>query len=95
VKEAGVDEDKAGRSGTGRQLLGSLAAAALIVALAIWAVTAKLGPTSIAEQEAAEERAEEGEEAAEEKAEEAEEKAEEAGEAGDSGRGRGRRGRDR
>jgi hypothetical protein len=36
-----------------------------IVALAIWAVTARLGPTSIAEREAADERAEEAEEAAE------------------------------
>jgi uncharacterized protein HemX len=71
------------KSGTGAQMLGSLAAAALIVALAIWAVTAKLGPTSIAELEAAEERAEEAEEAAEEQAEET----------GDSGRRR--RGRDR
>lgn len=67
------------KGGTGPQLLGSLAVAALIVAAAIWAVTAKLGPTSIAEQEAAEERAEEAEEAKE----------------GDSGGGRRRRGRDR
>jgi uncharacterized membrane-anchored protein YhcB (DUF1043 family) len=74
-----VEEDKAKRGGTGGQLLGSLAAAALIVALAIWAVTARLGPTSIAELEAAEERAEEAEEAAEEKAEEAEEAREESG----------------
>lgn len=83
-------EEEAERAGNGRQLIGSLAAAALIVALAIWAVTARLGPTSIAEQEAAEERAEEAEEAAEEKAEEAEEAKE-----GDSGSGRRRRGRDR
>lgn len=76
--------------GTGPQLLGSLGAAALIVALAIWAVTAKLGPTSIAAQEAAEERAEEAEEAAEEKAGEAEEEKE-----GDPGGGRRRRGRER
>ncbi|HYW15374.1 MAG TPA: hypothetical protein VE891_04365 [Allosphingosinicella sp.] len=54
-------EVKVKRAGTGGQLLGSLAAAALIVALAIWAVTARLGPTSIAGQEAAEE-AEEAEE---------------------------------
>lgn len=85
-----MEEDKAERAGTGGQLIGSLAAAALIVALAIWAVTAKLGPTSIAEQEAAEEQAEEAEEAAEEKAEEAQEEKE-----GDSGGGRRRRGRDR
>lgn len=80
-----MEEDKATRSGTGGQLLGSLAAAALIVALAIWAVTAKLGPTSIAEQEAAEERAEEAGEAKEEAAEEARE----------GGGNRRRRGRDR
>lgn len=79
-----MDEDKATRRGTGGQLLGSLAAAALIVALAIWAVTAKLGPTSIAELEAAAERAEEAEEAKEEEAEEA---------ARESGRNRRRGGR--
>jgi hypothetical protein len=81
------------KSGTGPQLLGSIAVAALIVASAIWAVTARLGPTSITELEAAEERAEESEEAAEEKAEEAKEAEQE--KAGDSGRGRGRRGRNR
>lgn len=74
-----MDEDVTKKSGTGGQLLGSLAAAALIVALAIWAVTAKLGPTSIAEQEAAEERAEEAEEAREEATEEAGEAREESG----------------
>ena len=84
-------ENESTRGGTGRQLLGSLAAAALIVALAIWAVTAKLGPTSIAEREAAEEQAEEAEEAREEAQEEA---AEEAGDArGESGRNRRRGGR--
>ena len=83
-----MTEDGAKGGGTGRQLLGSLAAAGLIVALAIWAVTARLGPTSIAEREAAEEQAEEAGEAREEAAEEA-------GEAGgDSGRNRRRRGRD-
>jgi hypothetical protein len=71
--------DQPDKGGTGPQLLGSLAAAALIVALAIWAVTARLGPTSIAEREAAEDQAEEAEE-------------EKAGE-GESGRRR--RGRDR
>jgi uncharacterized protein HemX len=86
-------EEKPGKSGTGRQLIGSLLAAALIVALAIWAVTARLGPTSIAEREAAEEQAEEGEEAREEAAEEA---AETSGEGADeSGRNRRRRGRER
>jgi hypothetical protein len=88
LKEASVEEEKAKTGGTGGQLLGSLAAAALIVALAIWAVTAKLGPTSIAEREAAEERAEEAEEAKEEASEEAEE-------AREGGGNRRRRGRDR
>jgi hypothetical protein len=77
------------KGGTGPQLLGSLAVAVLIVAVAIWAVTARLGPTSITELEAAEDRAEEAGEAAEEKQEAEEEKA------GDSGGGRRRRGRDR
>ena len=86
-------DDLPGKSGTGPQLLGSIAVAALIVALAIWAVTARLGPTSITELEAADERAEEAGEAAEEKAEEAQEAEEE--KAGDSGGGRRRRGRDR
>ncbi len=81
-------DDPSRKSGTGAQLLGSLAAAALIVALAIWAVTARLGPTSIAEQEAAEEQAEEAEEAKEEEAEEA-------GEAREGSGNRRRRGRDR
>jgi uncharacterized membrane-anchored protein YhcB (DUF1043 family) len=81
-----VDRNEAKRSGTTRQLLGSLAAAALIVALAIWAVTARLGPTSIAEREAAEEQAEEAQEAAEEAADEARE-------ARDGGRNRRRGGR--
>jgi ribosomal protein L12E/L44/L45/RPP1/RPP2 len=78
--------DERPEGGTGRQLIGSLAAAALIVAAAIWAVTARLGPTSIAEREAAEERAEESEEEAEERSEEA---------ADESGGNRRRKGRDR
>lgn len=82
-----MDGDGAKRGGTGRQLLGSLAAAALIVGLAIWAVTAKLGPTGLAEREAAEERPEEADEAREG----AEEEGEEAGE--QSGRKRRRGGR--
>lgn len=65
-----MDGDESDRGGTGPQVLGSLAAAALIVALAIWAVTAKLGPTSVAEREAAEERAEEEAERVEEAGEE-------------------------
>ncbi|HEX8379520.1 MAG TPA: hypothetical protein VF619_03095 [Allosphingosinicella sp.] len=82
-------DDPPRKGGTAPQLLGSLLVAALIVAAAIWAVTAKLGPTSIAEQEAAQEQSEE--------AEEAEEEAQEAGEegAGGSESGRRRRGRDR
>ena len=74
-----MEEDKAKSGGTGRQLLGSLAAAALIVALAIWAVTARLGPTSIAGREAAEEQAEEAEEAREDESEEKGEALEESG----------------
>jgi hypothetical protein len=41
-----------------RQMLGSLLVAAAIVAIAIAVVTAKLGPTSVAEQEARENRLE-------------------------------------
>ncbi|HLL30157.1 MAG TPA: hypothetical protein VK403_04090 [Allosphingosinicella sp.] len=81
-------DDNPRKGGTGVQLLGSLAVAAIVVAAAIWAVTARLGPTSITEREAAAEQAEEAEEAAEEAQEEAEEKAEGSG-------GRRRRGRDR
>ena len=86
MKGAGVEEDGTNKRGTGLQLAGSLAAAALIVALAIWAVTAKLGPTGIAGREAREERAEEAAEAREDAAEEAGE---------ESGRNRRRGGRDR
>jgi uncharacterized membrane-anchored protein YhcB (DUF1043 family) len=39
-----------------RQVIGSLLVAAAIVAIAIVVVTARLGPTSVAEQEAREER---------------------------------------
>ncbi|HEY0027476.1 MAG TPA: hypothetical protein VGC35_06365 [Allosphingosinicella sp.] len=77
--------------GHGAQVLGSLIAAAVIVALAIWAVTARLGPTSIAEGEAAEERQEDAAEAAEEAREEAADS--KAGGGEESGRRR-RRGRD-
>jgi hypothetical protein len=49
-----------------RQLLGSLLVAALLVAIAIVAVTAKLGPTSVAEEEARIERQEQRFEQAEE-----------------------------
>jgi uncharacterized membrane-anchored protein YhcB (DUF1043 family) len=52
-----------------RQLIGSLVAAALIVALAVAVVTAQFGPTSAAEQEAIEERQELREERLEERRE--------------------------
>ena len=81
-----------GRQGHGLQMLGSLLAAVLIVVAAIWAVTARLGPTSIAELDAAEEREEEAAEAEEEAAEEAAESAEDSRE---ERSGRRRRGRDR
>jgi uncharacterized membrane-anchored protein YhcB (DUF1043 family) len=42
-----------------RQMLGSLLVAAAIVGIAIVAVTARLGPTSVAEEEARNERLEE------------------------------------
>jgi flagellar biosynthesis/type III secretory pathway M-ring protein FliF/YscJ len=85
----------AAKRGHGRQLLGSLLAALLIVAAAIWAVTARLGPTSIAELEAKEEAAEEKREEAEEAKEEEEEAAEEKEEPREERSGRRRRGRDR
>ena len=91
--EDGVEHHGAKGGGTGLQLLGSLAAAAVIVALAIWAVTAKLGPTSIAEREAAEERAEEADDSREEKAEEIEEAGQGAQAGEESGRKRRRGGR--
>jgi hypothetical protein len=69
-------------------MLGSLIAAILIVIGAVWAVTARLGPTSIAELEAKEDAAE----AQEEQEEDAREAKEEAVEGDDSGRRR-RRGR--
>ncbi len=81
------------RKSNGRQMLGSLLAAALIVGLAIWAVTARLGPTSIAALEAQEEAAEEARERKEEAAEEEEEAREDSGR--DERSGRNRRGRDR
>ncbi len=56
-----------------RQLLGSLIAAVLIVAVAIAIVTLKFGATSAAEQEALEERQEQRLEAEEERREAAEE----------------------
>ena len=53
-----------------RQMIGSLLVAAAIVALVVVAVTARLGPTSIAELDAREERQEERLKAAEERREE-------------------------
>jgi hypothetical protein len=58
------------------QLLGSLLAAAAIVAIAIIVVTAHFGPTSSAELEAREERLELREEIVEERAEAREERLE-------------------
>jgi lipopolysaccharide export LptBFGC system permease protein LptF len=55
-----------------RQLIGSLLVAAVIVALTIVAVTAKLGPTSAAELEQREDRAKERQELREERLEERE-----------------------
>jgi len=61
-----------------RQLVGSLVAALLIVAIAIAIVTLKFGATSAAQQEALEERQEQRFEAEEERREAAEERREEA-----------------
>ena len=63
-------------SGHGRQMLGSLIAAVIIVAIAILVVTAQFGPTSAAEQEAIEERIEQREERLEERRELREERLE-------------------
>ena len=60
-----------------RQLIGSLAVAALIVIAAIVAVTLRFGPTSSAELEAAEAKRDARIEAAEERREAAEERREE------------------
>lgn len=72
----------------GLQMLGSLLVGLLIVIGVVWAVTAKLGPTSVAELEAKEDAAE----AREEREEEAGEAREGAAEGEESGRRR-RRGR--
>ena len=71
----------------GLQMIGSLIAALLIVIGTIWAVTARLGPTSIAEREAAEDSADEQADRLEETREEAADE--------DRGQKRRRRGRDR
>jgi hypothetical protein len=60
-----------------RQILGSLIAAAVIVAVAILVVTAKFGPTSTAELDAREEIAKERADAREERLEAIEERREE------------------
>jgi len=57
-------------SAHGRQLLGSLVAAAVIVALAITVVTLSFGPTSAAELDALEERRDQRLDALEERREE-------------------------
>ena len=64
-------------SSHGRQTLGSLLVAAIIVAIAIVAVTARLGPTSAAELEAREELQEQRLEQREEGREEREDRREE------------------
>jgi hypothetical protein len=61
-----------------RQLVGSLIAAAVIVAIAIAVVTLNFGPTSATELEAQEERREQRLEAREERREAAEERREDA-----------------
>ncbi len=58
----------------GRQVLASLLVALAIVAVVVVAVTARLGPTSVAEREAVEERREELLERDEELREEREER---------------------
>jgi hypothetical protein len=65
-------------SSHGRQLLGSLIAAVVIVAIAIAVVTLHFGPTSAAELDAEEERREQRLEAQEERREAAEERREDA-----------------
>jgi hypothetical protein len=57
-----------------RQLLGSLLAAVIIVAVAILVVTLQFGPTSSAELEAREERQDQRLDAAEERREDAEDR---------------------
>jgi type II secretory pathway pseudopilin PulG len=62
-----------------RQMLGSLLVAVAIVAIVILAVTVRLGPTSVAEEEARNERLEERLKAQEERLEQRREALEEAG----------------
>jgi len=70
-----------------RQLIGSLLLAAVIVAIAIAVVTAKLGPTSAAELDAREDRLKERIELREERLEQQEEAREERLEQGGRGGG--------
>jgi hypothetical protein len=65
-----------------RQLLGSLLAAIILIALTIAIVTARFGETPVAELEAREEAAEQRIEQAEERREAAEKRREEAAEGG-------------
>ena len=67
---------------SGRQYLGSLLAAVVLIALAIVIVTAKFGETPVAELEAREEARDQRIERAEERREAAEERREEAAEEG-------------
>ena len=60
-----------------RQMIGSLLVAVAIVVVVVVAVTSKLGPTSVAELEAREERLEERQELREERLEQREELREE------------------
>jgi hypothetical protein len=62
-----------------RQMIGSLLVAAAIVAIAIAVVTAQFGETSVAEQEAREERLEQREELREQRQERREELREQRG----------------
>jgi uncharacterized membrane-anchored protein YhcB (DUF1043 family) len=62
-----------------RQLMGSLLAAAVIVAIAIAIVTLRFGPTSAAEQESLEERQEQRLDAQEERRKDAQDAREDGG----------------
>lgn len=74
------DEGPAEKTSHARQMAGSLLVALAIVAIVIIAVTAKLGPTSVAEEEARNERLEERLEQREERREQRQEALEEAAE---------------
>ncbi|HEX2128829.1 MAG TPA: hypothetical protein VHF58_06390 [Solirubrobacterales bacterium] len=76
-----MSDDLAKRANA-RQVLGSLLAAVVLIAITIAIVTAKFGETPVAELEAREEAAEQRIEQAEERREAAEERREEAAEGG-------------